>query len=73
MKHCTDEAQTSKQVAEGMAKVAAFSDSSELSGGGSSTLISSMNLWNCSLQSMRDDVGRNVTGYDTILCLVLRL
>lgn len=46
MKYCTDETQTSQHVVEGMANVVAFSDSSELNGGGSSTLISLLNLWN---------------------------
>lgn len=46
MKYGTDEAQTSQHVDEGMASVAAFSDSSELDGGDSSTLISLLNLWN---------------------------
>lgn len=72
VKHHADEAQFSQHVAQGMANVAVFSDSSELSGGSSSTLIGLMDLWNCSLQSMRDDVGTNVTGYDIILCLVLQ-
>jgi len=57
VKYCTDEAQTSQHVVEGTANVVAFSDSSELSGGGSSTLISLLILWIGNTWSMTDDVG----------------
>lgn len=72
VKYGADEAQFLQHVAQGMANIAVFNDSSELSGGSSSTLTGLMSLWNCSLQSIIDDVGRNVTGYDIILCLVLQ-
>lgn len=49
-----------QHVVEGMASVAAFRDSSELGSGGSSTLISLLNLWNRNIQSMTEDVDRNV-------------
>lgn len=66
MKYCLDEAEISQHPVAGMANVVAFRGSSELSGGGSSTLISLLNLWNSNIQSTTDDVDRNVTGYDII-------